>query len=278
MKILCSRKNLMHEVRLIKDLMNANHRDYKVILLYNISVKNVAFFIFHRLIGFKLIWMRHEVTGFREKRLNNTLWYSIILVMVEFLLKLLSSEIFCANSTLASKHGYVHFPLPYKISPTDITDGTKRDIDILFFGRSDFTKSGALWQILEADDTITTLRAGGENFISESEKYDLFARSKFILNRYQRPFGQSGVTPDALSRGAAVITSEFDSLLSQDFGDYLIPIDSKLNDTVVHQEIKKLITNYDMLKLDTNKLIFNFERVWNAQKMRSILDQICRNG
>ena len=276
MIVLSERENLEHEVSILRDESRSFSVSDRNVLLYSLSVGGVFLFLIYRLLARRCIWLRHEVTTFQEKRVNNGIFYSTVMIFLDQFLRVIASEVVCANPALAGKQGYTYFPLPYSMRKKALSvDNSQRDIDVLFFGRSDHTKSESLWRLLEADKSLTCVRAGGEHYVTDAAKYALMERSKFILNRYLRPFGQSGVTPDGLSCGCVVLTSEYDSLLTEvgTMGGFLVSLPSANSDQDCHKYIVELVKAYPDTGLDHIRLESDFEFKWGTAERENAYER-----
>lgn len=261
MKILCSRPNLRNEVDILSERIHCSSLDNnRKILIYNISIKNVIIAFLYRIKNYKLYWLRHEVTCLKQKLINNSLQYSISVRILEICLQLICYKVATPNPEVARAHSLYFCPLPYKLG--DKYSRTK-DIDILFVGREDIRRSEALFELLQGAPGVTTLRIGGPNsYVSEEQKREYYRRSKFVLNRYTGPIGQSGVTPDALSNRCGVIVSEYEFAIALTQTKKLICLSSSLSDTECRDQILALLSLEDE---ECDVFERDFDEIWGPR-------------
>tara|TARA_B100001057_G_C22782314_1_gene924158 strand:+ start:106 stop:903 length:798 start_codon:yes stop_codon:yes gene_type:complete len=259
MIILNSRKNLIAEVNAIKKYTTSS--DTLTVLVYNLSLKNIFKATFYLLCGYRILWYKHEITTYSEKRVNNSILYSVVTIMLERFMHKISSRIATGNKKNAEANNFFYCPLLKIIDKS--AANSDRDIDVLYFGRFDHRRSHSLFKQIEKL-SLSSLKKGGEQYINDSEKREIFLRSKIVLNRYTKKISQSGVTSEALSYGCTVAVSEFDELHDKESENILF-LKSKLTDEECIEIIKnKLRQKISFDDKEVSKLIGSqaFNKYW----------------
>lgn len=243
-EILNTRTNLNSEVDAIKSFVSDFEGYENKILIYNLSFTNLIKSVLAKIMQKNVYWYRHECTSIKEKLENNSFIYAVSVALAEQLFKLVATKT-CTGSPIVAKNYNINFcPL---LKANSYFSNKKRDIDILFFGREDARRSPTLLATLKKNSNLKIIQAGGpKNRVTEEEKKDLFLRSKYVLNRYTKKIGQSGITPEALSLGCIVVVSEHDYVSHiEDLRKNVLVISSDLQDDEAHKIMEEHIKQFN---------------------------------
>lgn len=259
MIILNTRKNLVAEVNAIKKYNTSS--DKRTVLVYNLSLKNIFKATFYLLCGYRILWYKHEITTYSEKRVNNSILYSVVTIILERFMHKISSRIATGNKKNAEANNFFYCPLLKTIDKS--AANSDRDIDVLYFGRFDHRRSYSLFKKIE-ESSLSSLKKGGEQYVSDSEKREIFLRSKIVLNRYTDKISQSGVTSEALSYGCIVAVSEFDEFHNSESENLLFLKSDLTNEECIEIIKKKLRQKISFNNNEISKLIGShaFNKYW----------------
>jgi hypothetical protein len=216
-KVLVSRLNKSgYRAKMVYYEESHKFRPYDTLILYHLNYLALKVIISARLMRVKtLINVEHEPTSYKEKRFNNTFGYSIVVYLIQSLLRFLSNITVSPSLDLGKgRHTYVN--LNYELN----TFERKRKCEnYLYLGRQDSTRG---YYKLVRDPKVKFFPNCNDLDKSDARKLKYFEGTKAVLNVYDRRITQSGVTADALSKGIPVIVNSNDPLFSEsNFGGYL---------------------------------------------------------
>ncbi|MEM6663171.1 MAG: hypothetical protein AAF666_13440 [Pseudomonadota bacterium] len=207
------------------------------VLIYNVSMVNLAIALIYRLRRRRVIWMNHEPMGFGHKRINNSLAYSVQVCLAEFMFGALSTSIGTPSRPNAGKYGQNFFPLQYQLDP--VTPDHAEDGRVSYLGRLDETRFLYGFKRLDQYGLKPRFFPSGADR-SEAAKRDFLETTDFVVNIYRRAHAQSGVTPDALSAMVPVIVGANDAWATEDWGGYLHIVDESLSDAELSLKIRDI--------------------------------------
>ena len=227
--------------------------EVKVIVLWSFGISGLFTIVF-KLLGKKVIWIQHEPGGLSQRlSKKDPIFYSLLSSFFEIFFSTADKIVTPSNKW---EHLFIDYA-PLLFVPKKIKKKNNRHF-VTYLGRRDMRRGLKIFEELKTilPEKNKTQFFPDKNINSSKDKTTVLSKTVAVINLYEVPHNQSGVTIDALRHGVPVIVSELDFWAEEikiENAGVVLRTDN-MNSITVLDAIKKIEENFDDFSKNASKL------------------------